>query len=186
MKVVSFKLSQQSIQKAIKEIERYKKDLRRKCTVLVDRLADEGITTAQGYATGIGKYITFTKQVNTSVYGVKGSVTATSPEIKVRWVTNDGIQEVDVSPLLMAEFGSGAKASDAQGLPNADKAQELGMGRGTFPDQTHAFDDGGWSWLGLDGEWHHSEGTEPTMPMYEASQQMIQEVVRIAREVFNS
>ena len=91
--------------------------------------------------------------------------------------------------LLFLEFGTGLKA---QGHPLAG---EMGMGTGTYPGQTHATDPNGWwfytddvrliSGRGANGKTYgHSFGMPPAMPMYRASQEIRQDILRIAREVF--
>ena len=60
------------------------------------------------------------------------------------------------------------------------------MGVGTFPDQTHAFQDQGWYYMDVSGEWHHSYGVKATMPMYNADIEMILNLRKIAKEVFSS
>jgi hypothetical protein len=86
----------------------------------------------------------------------------------------------------MAEFGSGWEASDASGQPNAEAARRLGMGQGSFPGQTHAFDKDGWWYKDLDGEWHNTTGITPSMPMWNALIAMENDIVNVARQVYQS
>ena len=66
--------------------------------------------------------------------------------------------------------------------PNADK---LGLGVGTFPGQTHAFEDMWWYWDEDKQEWKPTHGIKATMPMYSAYMEIIQNVVKVAKEVFS-
>ena len=84
--------------------------------------------------------------------------------------------------LFAIEFGSGVRYNS---IPNP-KAGELGFGVGSYPGQTHAADPNGWYYFGDDGKWHHSYGIKATMPMYNASLEMIKSVSEVAREVFGS
>jgi hypothetical protein len=59
-----------------------------------------------------------------------------------------------------------------------------GVGQGTFPDQTHAFDKEGWYWMDENDEWHYSRGITAKMPMYKASQEIQTIAKRKAKEVF--
>ena len=93
------------------------------------------------------------------------------------WKTKDGIKTAEVSPLLMAEFGSG------RGAENPMKVE--GVGQGTFPNQTHAFDMEGWYWIDLEGNLNHSYGITAKMPMYKARNIIIEKVTTIAKEVFS-
>ena len=191
--VIKFDLSTKSINKARKQLEKYRRDFVKKCTLFVSKLADVGIetgtiTTARDVGTpeeskGYGKYIVFRKDIrgidaNDKVIGI---VYATNTGlIRSQWRTNNtasGIATADVSPILMAEFGAGTKA-------NNPKASQFGMGQGTFPGQTHAFDAEGWWYQTLDYEWHHSYGVTPTMPVQKAADEMVREISRVAREVW--
>ena len=176
-KVISMSLSQKSIQNAIKELNQYKSDVLRKTQEYVSRLSELGIQTSKNNVGNFGRYITFAKELEPNKYGCKAIVLATQTgTIVSRWQTKDGIKSADVSPLLMAEFGSGHRAENPMNVP--------GVGQGTFPDQTHAFDEDGWYWRDLDGELHHSKGVTPSMPMYKAFVEMELSAIRIAREVF--
>ena len=61
----------------------------------------------------------------------------------------------------------------------------MGYGVGTFPGQTHAFQEEGWWFKDEETDkWIHSYGVQATMPMYNASIEMRQKVTEIAKEVF--
>lgn len=185
MKTIRCTLSTKDLNRAIGELKAYKNELATKCATFVDRLTEHGILIARENSDGeYGSYITFTKTVNPMQYGATAILLATSGTITVQWMAYGKVKSADVSPLLMTEFGSGFNASDASGKGNADIATALGMGQGTFPGQTHARDIGGWFWQDLDGEWHSSEGIEPSMPVFSALISMEMEIVSIARGVF--
>ena len=178
-KTITMTLSQSSIQNAIKELRQYQNDLNRKCEEFCLRLAELGIQTAKENTGNFGKYISFTYEVKDRTKGCKAVMVATNTGIiHSEWQTKEGVKSADVSPILMCEFGSGLKAENPKGIP--------GVGTGTFPGQTHAEDPNGWYWMDLDGEWHHSYGVTPKMPMYHASIEMILNIQKIAREVFRS
>ena len=178
-KTITMTLSQTSIQNAIKEIRQYQSDLNRKCEEFCRRLAELRIQTAKDNTGNFGKYISFTYEVKDITKGCKAVMVATNTGIiHSEWQTKEGVKSADVSPILMCEFGSGLKADNPKGIP--------GVGTGTFPGQTHAEDPNGWYWMDLDGEWHHSYGVTPKMPMYHASIEMILNIQKIAREVFRS
>lgn len=86
-----------------------------------------------------------------------------------------------VNTLLLVEFGAGIHFN-ATANP---KASEMGMGVGTFPDQTHAFEDG-WYYLNEDNRWVYTHGTKATMPMYNAMKAIREQYVTVAKEVFKS
>lgn len=181
---ITFQLSTKGIKEAIKAIKEYKEQVVEKCAILCDKLADKGILVGTANTGEYGDLITFSKTVDPTKYGAIAIMFATSGTIKRQWLSHGDVKEADVSPLLMAEFGSGWKASDSASLPNVATATALGMGQGTFPGQTHAFDKPGWSWMDLDGKWHSSSGEEPTMPMFRAAMSMEADLIDTAREVF--
>lgn len=186
-RVMKATLSTKSIDSLIKELKSYKAGLQTKCHEFVVRLAECGISAAYvSVGEEFGKYITF-RSVDTFFNGrAVAIIEGSSPSLWRFWLGEDGrVKSAEINPLLIEEFGSGSKASDASGKENAEIAKKLGMGRGSFPDQTHAFQDEWW-WKDLDGEWHSSSGTEPSMPMFKASLEMRVHIKRIAREVFGS
>jgi hypothetical protein len=90
---------------------------------------------------------------------------------------------VSSESILFWEFGSGIRFNSGTKHPKAD---EFGMGPGTYPGQTHVPDPGYWYYYpkGSDNA-VRSEGTQATMPMYKASMEMISKIHQIAKEVFS-
>lgn len=175
------KLNQKSINHAIGELKRYQASLAEKNETFVRRLLDEGIKVARANTGGYGRYISFSKEGTGGIRTV-GFLIAEDRKIYVEWeVQNHEKKTAEVSPLLMAEFGS---AQFAEVLFNIS-----GVGQGTFPGQTHAYDDQWWykEWKDdYTGKWRMGTGIKPTHPMYKADMEMIQQVERIAKEVFYS
>ena len=165
---------QKSIQNAIKQIEQYRNDLPRKCQEICQRLSEEGVRVANVAINSvpIGKTITLTTDINPSKMGCKAVMKITGRETR----TEDGRTFFST---LAIEFGSGIYYNKTAN----PKSSEFGMGVGTFPGQTHAFQDG-WYYLGDDGEWHYSHGVQASMPMYKASVEMRQKIDTIVKEVF--
>lgn len=169
-------LSQESIKQLQRDLELYKNSLVKKCQTLVNMLASIGINTAQHNTGSFGKYISFSKTVDVERNGCKAIMLAVNTGIiRSEWQTLEGVKTADVSPLLMVEFGSGTKAQNPMNVP--------GVGQGTFPGQTHAFESGWW-YMDLNNEWHYTSGVAPKMPMYKAVLEMRKQVVSVAREVF--
>lgn len=157
--------------------ERYIDNLSERCQMFVQALADIGIKTAKA---NVGQYsglIVFSKEVSLTETGAQAIMVATDAHKVMRsWKYKGGLKTVEVSPLLMAEFGSGWSAKNPDGIS--------GVGQGTFPDQKHAFDPRGWWWVDEQGERHHSMGEAPTYPMHSASVAMIFEIRELAKEYF--
>ncbi len=170
-------LSASSVNTLISDLSAYQSDLQTKCQTMVQELARRGIETARLNVGDYGRYLSFYTSLEPETYGCKGVLVATATGmIKSEWQTLEGIKSVDVNPLLMAEFGSGFKAKNPKGV--------AGVGQGTFPDQTHAFDQEGWYWQDLEGTWHHSYGVEPTQPVYKAWERMLLDIDSVKKEVF--
>lgn len=178
--VIKGTLSVSSIKNMQDQLKAYKERLIEKCSLFTERLAAAGILVGQRNLGEFDKYVVFTMETDLQRYGAKTVLYATnSGIIHSQWMTKDGVKEADVSPILMAEFGSGLRA-------NNPRAGEFGMGTGTFPGQTHAEDPEGWWYQTVDGEWHHSKGVAPTMPMYKAQMEIYDQIATIAAEVFRS
>lgn len=173
-RVIKGNLSSKGIQSIIDQLQDYKQDLHRKTELLCQRLAGAGLIVAQ---TAVGesplsKTITLRIQMEPRADGCKAMLVAAG-QIK----SND---YGTISTLCLVEFGSGIRYNHV-GNP---KAPEFGMGVGTFPGQKWAFNEDGWWYLGDDDKWHHSYGVKATMPMYNASVAIRQQVVAITKEVF--
>lgn len=168
-------LSTKGIQSIIDQLKYYSEvDLPHLADVLVRRLAEIGITVAEySVHSAFRPYIEF--RYDSQSLGVGELVGQDNALIHRVWYTKGGKVkgEADISPLLMSEYGAGPYA--AQGH------------RGTFPGQTHAFQNE-WFWYDETGNKHSSEEDYTivsTQPMYKALVEMINKVNEVAREVFS-
>lgn len=172
-------LSQKSIQKLIKDLKNYRDViLPKKCRELVTRLAEIGIQTARVHIaeSPLGHYVTIRTETQPTEIGYKAILIATG-EVKV------SDEYADFNTLLAIEFGAGIHYNKEQN----PKANELGFGVGTFPGQIHAFQSEGWFYWDEDSQsWKHTYGVKATMPMYKASEEIIRNIRKIAKEVFSS
>ena len=167
--------SQKSIQNAIKQIEQYRDDLPRKCQEICRRLCEAGQQAALVaiQESPQGKAVMLRMDIDPSKTGCKAMLIGTG-----KTVTDDRGRTYNL--LLGIEFGSGIRLnSTANPL-----ASEFGMGVGTFPDQKHALDPGGWMYLDKDGNWKHSYGIKATMPMHKAMVEIRRNLEAVIREVF--
>lgn len=171
-------LSTKSINNLIKDLEDYRDSLSTKSELLVTRLLEEGIKVAYQHVGRYGGYVEFTKEVeNEGTQCIGLLIGKDSQPFISRWRYKGGMKEVEVSGILMSEFGSGWLANVIWNVS--------GVGQGTFPGQIHAEDPHGWYWQDEDGTKHHSIGEEPHYPMYFADMAMLSQVDSIAREVFH-
>lgn len=169
-----------------KALRNYKRTLSNRCDQFVRKLAEEGFAVALMNDIAIGTlgnkddmsyglYVTWSVTHEKTSKGAEGYVVGTPKPVYAVWINKEGIQVRLVNPLLMMEFGSGQFADDSH--------FKIGMGRGTFPMQKHAFEEK-WTWEDLAGEWHESSGVRPTAPLWKASQEMRKQLFSIARQVF--
>lgn len=170
-------LNQKDVSRAIGELKKYRDSLQTKNEIFVNRLLDLGIKVAEKHTGKYTGYISFEKEVSGKGRYVVGILKGidTKPFISW-WYYKGGKKVVEVSGLLMSEFGSGWLSEVLFDVP--------GVGQGTFPGQTHATDKQ-WYWTDDKGI-HVSRGEVPTHPMYSAEMQMINQIYSIAREVFGS
>lgn len=147
-----------SIANAIAELEKYERWMDTKATELRDRLAGIGASVAS---------INFARAIYNG-----------TNDVSVR-VTNRGhtaIIYAEGSAVAFIEFGSGIK--HGYGHPEAGK---FGVGPGTYPDGKGHWDkEHGW-WYGHN---QHTYGNPPAMAMYQAREQMVEQLTQIAKAVF--
>ena len=145
----------------ISDLKDIEKNLNKKVDEIVQRLAEIGVQNAQ---------VSF----DSAYYvGDKDATVRCEQRGPGRYaVIADG------QAVLFIEFGAGVKYSD----PQHPEAAVNGMGVGTYPEQTHAFDPKGWNfWDGT--QWRHSYGNAPSMPMYNAVKELEQQLTKIVTEV---
>ena len=167
-----------SINDLIDALEDYKRSFQEKTRQFFNALLDIGISVAESNTGEYGQYIIFEKKITETVDGYVGALIGRDGQKIVRqWNTKEGVDGYEISPILMAEFGSGWLAKV---LDNVN-----GVGQGTMPDaKGHAFNPNGWWWEDEEGK-HHSYGEAPTFPMHSAMLGMLFDIDRVAREVFN-
>ena len=171
-RVISFGLSEDEIDRAIKELADYKQEILKETELLrekvAERLADEA---RQGFSGAVVDDLTTRSggqrygQVNVSVDN-RGSMTV---------VIANGEDAVWI------EFGAGVYHNGSPGTSPHPNGAELGMtiggfGKGNGKKQTWGFYE--------DGELKITRGTPAKMPMARAATTVCNEISEIAREVF--
>lgn len=171
---IKMRLCVEDVDRAIKELKAYEGRLVTRCNVLCGKLADMGLTVARAKIgeAPLGKYVHLNVKYEHKKASCKAILFATGETLN----TPSG----SINTLMMIEFGSGWKLNPVEN----PKASEFGMGVGTYPNQTHAFDPNGWYYLGTDDKWHHTYGVKATMPMYNADMEMLMNIHKVALEVF--
>ena len=159
-----------------RQLLQYKDDLPIKCEKLVSRLLQSAVAVSQARIneSPLGKYVTITTDISADKVGCKGILLA-----KGAVKEQDGYAPFSI--LLAIEFGSGVHFNPT---PNPLIGSEFPYGVGTFPGQTHAYQDTWFYWDENTQEWKPTHGVKATMPMYNADMEIIKNVVKFAKEVF--
>ena len=144
-----------SVSKATRKLDDYYADLIEKANTVCERLATIGAVRAS---------LDFSR----AIYNGTNDVAVT-----VEPIDNGYAIHARGDAVLFIEFGSGA--TYGYGHPEPE-----GYGPGTYPGKGHWDDPNGW-WY---GSHEHSYGNPPAAAMYHAKQDVINEVQRIANEVF--
>lgn len=146
-----------SVSRAQRRLDEYFADLIEKANTVCERLATIGAVRAS---------LDFSR----AIYNGTNDV-----EVTVEPIDNGYAIHARGDAVLFIEFGSGA--TYGYGHPEPE-----GYGPGTYPGKGHWDDPNGW-WY---GSHEHSYGNPPAAAMYHAKQDVINEVQRIADEVFNT
>lgn len=169
-KTIKCRLNSSSIQNAIKELQSYQNSLRSKNELFVQRLAElgipvieENIAAAQGDSDK--NHNTYIK-INT--FGDYAQATLVC----------------EGTDLSFIEFGAGISYNTPAGTSPHPKGEEFGYTIGSYGQGKGKNES--WVYVADSGEWVRSYGTEATMPVYKASVEIMQNIRRIAKEVFSS
>lgn len=171
-------LSVKGIENVKKKLIQYRDvELPKKCKEFVERLLQIGVDVSRAKIneSPLGKYVTITTDVSADKMGCKGILLA-----KGAVKEQEGYDPFSI--LLAIEFGAGVHFNPT---PNPIISSEFPYGVGTFPGQVHAFQSEGWMyWDEKAQEWRHTYGVKATMPIYNADMEIIQNVVKEAKDVF--
>ena len=175
-KVFKSDLSVNGIEALKSQLLQYKDSLSIKCEKLVSSLLQSGVSVSQAKIreSPLGKYVTVTTNISADKMGCKGVLLA-------KGAVKEQEGYAPFSILLAIEFGAGIHFNPT---PNPIISSEFPYGVGTFPGQTHAYEDMWFYWDEKTQEWKPTHGVKATMPMYSADMDIIQNVVKYAKEVF--
>ena len=169
-------LSVKGIEALKKQLLQYKDDLPIKCEKIVSRLLQSGIEVANTSISKspLGKYVTVTTNISSEKMGCNGILLA-----KGTVKQSEGYEPFSI--LLAIEFGAGTHFNPT---PNPLISSEFPYGVGTFPGQTHAYQDMWYYWDEENQKWMLTHGVKATMPMYKASEEIKNNILKIAKDVF--
>ena len=156
------------VKSAIKELEKYKKDLNSRVHRLLQRFIDEGISIARAKVVSLG--IIYDNNLSSSINGLI--------------VGNVGFVKVDDKNAIYFEFGTGPKGAKNP-HPSGGSYKSTGWytkANGKPMDSLY-----GWKPLGSDGDtYFFTEGQAAKPFMYETALELRKKVVTIAKEVFST
>jgi HK97 gp10 family phage protein len=159
-KKIIFGLSTTEINRAIRELEQYKKELNRKISSLIEALTDRGVEIAKAQIRELGAV--YTGELEESITGYF------NPTVQV------GIIRAGAPYAIYVEFGTGIVGA---GSPHPAPA-------GWRYDVNNHGEAGWWYFNDRDQKWHWTKGIESRPFMYNTVQILERESVRIAKEVF--
>lgn len=176
-KTLKVDLSVSSIRQLQKELEKYRDSLTYKCELLVKRLAEAGISVID-------------ENMSKASFTVdeKGIQSGADPQhyTQVKINTFGDYARADLivkgTELLFIEFGAGVYYNGAAGISPHPKGEEFGYVIGSYG-KGHGVQKV-WGYYADNGELILTHGVEATMPVYKASLEIMQNVVKIAKEVF--
>lgn len=172
MKIIKCELDTESLDKAIKELQEYRENIENKVIEFVNLLLQDGIAVANAKL---------------------GSTIGDSTDATVGFSVNDDGEVVSAeinltgTEALFIEFGAGIAYNTGAQHP---QASEFGYGPGTYPSKhppNRAINPGRWIYgHNDDGSPIWSIGTQASMPIYHASEEMRNKVIQRAKEVFKN
>jgi hypothetical protein len=171
-KVIRFGLSVKDINRAIKEVDKFKQDFRKKVDTYRKRIAEE---LAVQVSLNFGNSI-----VDDVIRG--GSPRRPDVQVSVTERGNVSVVVADGEDAVWCEFGAGVYHNGSVGSSPNPYGNDLGFtigsyGKGYGKKQA-------WGYYDENGELVITRGTPASMPMYNAAQEVMRKSVEIAREVF--
>lgn len=171
-RVISVRLSEQSINQAIKDLEQYKKELSKKIQRFTEELAIIGLKEAS---------IRFTTAIYDGVNDVSVSLSGSG---------NEYIITAKGEAVAFIEFGSGVTHNTSEPYPNPRPSGIVGIGEyGDGKGKRKA-----WFYKGEPGSNGEiqsngivkTRGNPAAMPMWYATEEMKDSIAKLAREVFGN
>lgn len=165
-----------SINRALKQLDKYEKQLEKKCKTFVERLQKEGIDAISARVSSISPV--YREDETGSVYVKGGELEKTANGWHTSIVMGGG-------QAVFIEFGAGNVLNTAPGGSKHPLGVEEGMTIGSYPGQTHVPTPGYWFYKDQFGNKQFTYGTPTFAPMFHGYEELMQKINEIAKEVFN-
>lgn len=164
-KTIKVNLSTSSIEKAIREIEDYKEDLKFKVSIFVQKLAEIGIET-----------------IDANKYSIGSSDFSDLHPYYVHVEPNKVTLVLSGKDVAFIEFGAGVYYNTPVGTSPNPLGQKLGLTIGSYGLGKGRYNL--WFYKNESGEIVSTHGTKAAMPMSKAEEEIIKRFVSVAKEVF--
>lgn len=161
MKKIKYTLSAESIDNAIREIEKYKAELNVKISELIQALTDYGVNVAKAQVIAMNAFYTGDLEANIVGYF--------SPS------TGVGIIRAGTPYAVYVEYGTGVIGRDSH-HPNPDGWE--------YDINAHG-EDGWWYFNDRDGKVHWTKGMASRPFMYNTARELERSCAAIAKGIFN-
>ena len=170
-KKITIGLSEQDIDRALREMAQYKTEFLQKVELLREKVADRLAVEAQSGFTGA---------VVDDL--IKRGQKFADVKVSVDNRANLSVVVANGEDAVWVEFGAGVYHNGSPGSSPHPKGAELGFTIGSFGKGNGKKE--AWGYYDEDGELKLTRGTPATMPMYRAVQTVCNDIQNIAREVF--
>ena len=170
-KKITIGLTEQDIDRAIRELAQYKAEFTRKVELLREKVADRLAVEAQSGFTGA---------VVDDL--IKGGQKFADVKVSVDNRANLSVVVASGEDAVWVEFGAGVYHNGSPGSSPHPNGAELGFTIGSFGSGRGKQQM--WKFKNDDGERVWTHGTPATMPMYRAVQTVCDDIQSIAKEVF--
>ena len=170
-KVIRIGLNTKDINKAIRELEKYKQEFQKKVETYQRRIAEEmAIIAARNFGSA------------TMDEKVLGGSRKPNVRVSVEERGNITVVIANGEDAIWCEFGTGVYHNGAVGSSPNPYGAELGFTIGSYG---KGYGKGkAWGFYDESGELVITRGTPASMPMYNAAQEVTKKAIEIAREVF--
>lgn len=170
-KKITIGLSEQDIDRAIRELAQYKAEFTRKVELLRERVADRLAVEAQsGFNGAVVDDL------------IEGGQKFADVKVSVNNRGNLSVVIADGKDAVWVEFGAGVYHNCSPGSSPHPNGAELGFTIGSFGSGRGKQQM--WKFKNDDGERVWTHGTPAAMPMYRAVQTVCDDIQSIAKEVF--
>ena len=160
MRKITLDLSTRDINRAIRDLKRYKRELNKKVSLLIKTLTDYGVDVAKAQIRELGAW--YTGELESSITGYFSHTVGV------------GVIKAGSPYAVFVEFGTGIVGQTSPHPDPKDWQYDINK---------HGED--GWIYFNeRDGRWHWTKGVESRPFMYNTARELERECMRIAKEVF--